>query len=62
MIDGDESSKNIIATINLNGPIFNANSNNLGNNFYDYVNPEQVKSYLNVESSVGFPYLCGPLV
>ena len=46
MIDGDENSNNIIASINLNGPIFNNNANVLGNNFYDYINPEQVKSYL----------------
>jgi len=30
----------------LNGPIFNNNSNVFGNNFYDYINPAQVKSYL----------------
>ena len=46
MTDGVESSNNIIAKINLNGPIFNNNSNFLGNNLYDYINPVQVKSYL----------------
>ena len=46
MTDGIPSSKNIIAKINLNGPIFNNNSNVLGNNLYDYINPSQVKSYL----------------
>jgi len=46
MIDGVESSNNIIAQINLNGPIFNNNSNFLENNLYDYINPVQVKSYL----------------
>ena len=46
MTEGNESSNNIIARINLNGPIFNNNANVLGNNFYDYINPEQVKSYL----------------
>ena len=46
MTDGNENSNNIIAKINLNGPIFNNNSNVLGNKFYDYINPEQVKSYL----------------
>ena len=46
MTDGIPSSKNIIANINLNGPIFNNNSNVLGNNLYDYINPSQVKSYL----------------
>ena len=46
MTDGSESSNNIIAKINLNGPIFNNNSNVFGNNFYDYINPAQVKSYL----------------
>ncbi len=46
MTDGIPSSNNIIANINLNGPIFNNNSNVLGNNLYDYINPSQVKSYL----------------
>ena len=46
MTDGIPSSKNIIAKINLNGPIFNNNSNVLGNNLNDYINPSQVKSYL----------------
>ena len=46
MTDGIESSNNIIARINLNGPIFNYNSNFFGNNLYDYINPAQVKSYL----------------
>ena len=46
MTDGTESSNNIIAKINLNGPIFNNNSNVFGNNLYDYIDPAQVKSYL----------------
>ena len=46
MTDGIESSNNIIAKINLNGPIFNSNNNVFGNNLYDYINPAQVKSYL----------------
>ena len=46
MTEGISSSNNIIASINLNGPIFNNNSNVLGNNFYNYINPSQVKSYL----------------
>ena len=46
MTDGTESSNNIIAKINLNGPIFNNNTNFLGNNLNDYINPAQVKSYL----------------
>ncbi len=46
MTDGISSSNNIIANINLNGPIFNNNSNLFGNNFYDYINPAQVNSYL----------------
>ncbi len=44
-IDGDQKSKNIIATINLNGPIIN-NNNTLGNNLYNYINPADVKFYL----------------
>ena len=46
MTEGMSSSDNIIANINLNGPIFHSNSNVLGNNLYDYINPSQVKSYL----------------
>ena len=46
MTEGSESSNNIIAKINLNGPIFNNNSNVFGNNLYDYIDPAQVKSYL----------------
>ena len=46
MTEGISSSNNIIANINLNGPIFNNNSNVFGNNLYDYINPSQVKSYL----------------
>ncbi len=46
MTDGLPNSNNIIAKINLDGPIFNNNINVLGNNFYDYINPSQVKSYL----------------
>ena len=46
MTDGIPNSDNIIANINLNGPIFNNNSNVLGNNLYDYINPAHVKSYL----------------
>ena len=46
MTEGIPSSNNIIANINLNGPIFNNNSYVLGNNLYDYINHSQVKSYL----------------
>ena len=46
MTDGISSSNNIIANMNLNGPIFNNYSNILGNNFLGYINPEQVKLYL----------------
>ena len=46
MTEGDQNSKNIIGVINLNGPIFNNSSNVLENNFYDYINPEHIKSYL----------------
>ena len=44
--EGIPSSKNIIAKINLNGPIFNNNNNVLENNLYNYINPKLVKSYL----------------
>ena len=46
IVDGDENSNNIIARINLNGPIFNKNIDVFGGNFYDYINPLNVKSYL----------------
>ena len=46
LTEGIPSWNNFIANINLNGPIFNNNSNVLGNNLYDYINPSQVKSYL----------------
>ena len=46
MIEGDLNSKNIIGVINLNGPIFNNSSNVLENNFYDYINPEHIRLYL----------------
>ena len=46
MTDGISSSNNIIANMNLNGPIFNNYSNVLGNNFFGYIHPEQVRSYL----------------
>ena len=46
MIEGDQNSKNIIGVINLNGPIFNNSSNVLENNIYDYINPENIKLYL----------------
>ena len=45
MTDGNENSNNILATINLNGPIFNSNSN-FDNNFYDYIDPGKVRTYL----------------
>ncbi len=44
--EGDPSSNNIIANVNLSGPIISDNSKVLGNNLYDYINPTQVKSYL----------------
>lgn len=46
MIDGDQNSKNIIGTINLDGPILNYNNSAIGGNFYNYINPKQVESYL----------------
>ena len=45
--EGNKNSPNSIALINLNGPIFDNNNNNIfGNNFYNYINPETIKSYL----------------
>ena len=46
MIEGDQNSNNIIGVINLNGPIFNNSRNVLKNNFYDYINPEHIRLYL----------------
>jgi protease-4 len=45
-IEGDQNSNNIIGVINLNGPIFNNSRNVLENNFYDYINPEHIRLYL----------------
>ncbi len=47
MIEGNENSKNIIAKINLNGPIFNNSKGNFGESFYDYINPANIRTYLN---------------
>jgi len=46
MAEGNPNSNNIIAKVNLSGPIINDNSKVLGNNLYNYINPSQVKSYL----------------
>ena len=46
MTEGNQNSKNIIGVINLNGPIFNNSRNVLENNFYDYINPEHIRLYL----------------
>ncbi len=46
MTNGNEDSKNIIASINLNGPILNNYNNFFGNNIYDFISPENVRSYL----------------
>ncbi len=46
LVDGNEDSENIIATINLNGPIFNNSINILENNLYSFINPKYVKNYL----------------
>ena len=44
--EGDRQSENIIAVINLNGPIIkNINQNFIGN-IIDYINPEIVKKSL----------------
>ena len=46
IIDGNVNSDNIIASINLNGPIFNNSNNVFESGFYEYINPRNVKSYL----------------
>ena len=46
MVDGDQNSKNIIAKLNLSGPIINSSINSLENNFYDYIDPINVKMQL----------------
>ena len=46
MIEGDQNSKNVIGIINLDGPILDNSSNVLQNNFYDYIDPQQFKFYL----------------
>lgn len=47
MIEGDQNSDNVIGVINLNGPIFNNSNNVIGSNFYDYIDPQHVKLYLD---------------
>ena len=47
MIDGNQDSENIIAKLNLSGPIFNIHNNSLENNFYEYINPSKVKVQLD---------------
>ncbi len=47
IIKGQEKSNNAIASIHLNGPIFNNTNNFLGSGFYDYINPLEVRNYLN---------------
>ena len=51
-IDGDNNSENIIATVNLNGPILNNSNYVLSNNFYNHIDPIKVKSYLDELSSI----------
>ena len=46
IIEGNENSNNIIASINLNGPIFNNSNYVFESSFYNYINPRNVKSYL----------------
>ena len=45
--EGDRDSKNIIAVINLNGPIVSNINNNLISGINDYIDPEKVKKTLN---------------
>ena len=47
LIEGKENSNNIIASINLNGPIFNSSNDLFENGIYNYINPNQVKLYLD---------------
>jgi len=44
--EGDRQSKNIIAVINLNGPIIKNLNQNLIGNIIDYINPDDVKKSL----------------
>lgn len=45
-IEGDEQSKNVIAVLNLNGPIINNFNNTLVGNVIEYIDPKIVESYL----------------
>ena len=46
-IKGERSSNNIIASLELNGPIFTNINQSLLGNVIEYINPENVKSYLH---------------
>ncbi len=46
-IKGEKSSKNIIAILNLNGPILNNLDYSLIKNVVNYINPEDIKKYLS---------------
>lgn len=47
MTEGLEESNNVIGSLHLNGPIFNSTNNELGSGFYNYIDPEEVRNYLN---------------
>ncbi len=45
-VKGDRNSKNVIAIIELNGPILNNRSQSIVSNAFNYINPEKVREYL----------------
>ena len=47
VIEGKNNSKNIIAILNLNGPIIENSNHSLINNIVNYINPNDVKDYLS---------------
>ena len=47
IIEGKNNSKNIIAILNLNGPIIENSNHSLINNIVNYINPNDVKDYLS---------------
>ncbi len=44
---GNENSKNIIVNMNLNGPIFHNTHDLFVSDFYAYINPKEIQSYLD---------------
>ena len=47
IVEGEESSNNIIVTLDLSGPIINNANKSFAGNLFEYIDPEKVKKYLS---------------